>query len=145
MAMSVIIKKQLLINKISLSVYKQIPQGLADLIKEYLFYDAYTSRHHTLISDICSTFSTYFLCTSRATPNCVFDVNAVEKSLEEELEHSSRCEHWSFIVTSFEHQYFDEVDMQAINCSKCGGYIMCQTAPTYELPFRILCDGQCIK
>jgi hypothetical protein len=138
-----IIKKQLLINNILLSANKQIPQGLADLIKEYIFYDRYTAEHRMLLGDICFSFSTHFLCTSRASPNGVFDVNAVEKSIEEEIDDAGRCEHWSFRVTNFDHMYFDEVDMQAINCSKCGGYIMCQTAPTYELPFRIQCDGQC--
>jgi hypothetical protein len=142
MSKSILIKKQLLINHISLSKNKQIPIELANIIKEYLFYDEDAARKHVLIRDIMSTFSTYFLCTSRANPNGLYHEYGFDISVQEEVEYASNCEHWIFVVTNFDHRYYAEVDMRAINCAKCGEYIACQTAITVEVPYRIRCFCQ---
>ena len=141
MSKSILIRKQLLINNIALSATKQMPIGLANLIKEYLFYDKGLARQHTLFRDIMFSLSTYFLCTSRANPNGAFYRHHDDITLEEEIYYSSRCEQWVFVVTDFDHRYHTEVKMHAINCSTCGGYIACQTAITDEIPHRIKCDG----
>lgn len=113
------VTKQLYINRLN------SPEDLQSLIKDFCFYDtkSWDTMQHiksrkNRINHLLNKSSTI----SRANPEEFYYFGANED------------EHWTFWV--YDEEDGDDLQMQSVNCSKCGNYKM----SSFNIPENIRCN-----
>jgi len=111
------VTKQLYINRL------QTPEDLQLLIKDFCFYDtkSWDTMQHIKSRKNRINHLLNKSCISRANPEEFYYFGANED------------EHWTFWV--YNEEDGDDLQMQSVNCSKCGNYKM-----SFNIPEKIRCN-----
>jgi len=116
-------KSQMHINRLPL------PMDVVNIIKDYLFYDIPTAR---IISESkrCK-YHTHLLINSAVSRS-----NSFEE--ENDIIEEEDGEYWVFGFQERQHEH-ERLQMQAINCKKCGEYILSILMIDYHIQPQIVC------